>query len=89
MGDVPTIKNKMKAKHKEELIRSIVDLTCSMEASILDDEVSEAFTDHSAITFQMKDWLNEGQFNEAVRVYDEETLNTIQNIVDGFINSIS
>jgi len=79
----------MKAKHKEELIRSIVDLTCSMEASILDDEVSEAFTDNSAITFQMKDWLNEGQFNEAVRVYDEETLNTIQNIVDGFINSIN
>lgn len=74
---------------KEQLILSIIDLCDTMEASDLNEAVSEAFEDPQMTTFQMREWLTDGQLEKAREVFSEDTLDTIQNLMDGFINSIS
>lgn len=73
----------------KKLISAIENLCETIEADDLNNEAIELFENVNADSFQMKEWLSEEQMNMASDLYDSNTLDTIQNIIDCFINSLN
>lgn len=73
----------------KKLISAITNLCETIEADKLNDEAIELFENVNANSFQMKQWLSKEQMNMASDLYDSDVLDTVQNIIDCFINSLN